>query len=77
MKSLLVLMCYILFIADTLVIMTMSYLILMQRTEKTQPDYKIEALKNLLQTRYGYSQRVLTTEQLLQLLVDHLRNSGL
>jgi hypothetical protein len=49
----------------------------MQRTDKTQSDYKIEALKNLLQTRYGYSQAVLTAEQLLQLLVDQLRNSGL
>jgi hypothetical protein len=45
--------------------------------DKIQSEYKIEALKNLLKTRYGYSQRVVTTEQLLQLLVDRLRSSGL
>jgi hypothetical protein len=49
----------------------------MQRTEENQSEYKIKALKNLLQTRYGYGQQVLTTEQLLQLLMGRLRNSGL
>ncbi|XP_023718040.1 uncharacterized protein LOC111870189 isoform X2 [Cryptotermes secundus] len=60
---------------DILLIMTMSSLTLMQRTEQNLSDYKIEALKNLLQTRYGYRQWALTTEQLIQLLMDQLRNS--
>jgi hypothetical protein len=70
-------MGYILFISDILLINTMSCLILMQRTDENLPDYKIEALKNLLQARYGYGQKVLTTEQLLQLLMDQLRKSGM
>jgi hypothetical protein len=49
----------------------------MQSTDKTHSEYRIEALKNLLQTRYGYGQGVPTNEQLLRLLVDRLRNSGL
>ncbi|KDR10341.1 uncharacterized protein LOC110838051 [Zootermopsis nevadensis] len=61
---------------DSMLMMTMTNLILMQSTDKTQTEYRIEAFKKLLQTRYGYSQRVLTTEQLFQVLVDRLRSSG-
>jgi hypothetical protein len=55
----------------------MSCLILTQSEGRGHSDYKIMDLKSLLQTHFGYSQEILTTDQLLQLLVDRLRNSGL
>jgi len=55
----------------------MSCLILTQSTSRNQFEYRIRDLKSLLQKRYGFNQGILTTDQLLQLLMDRLRNSGL
>jgi hypothetical protein len=55
----------------------MSCLILTQPLGMNQSEYRISDLKSLLQTRYGYRQGILTADQLLQLLMDRLRNSGL
>lgn len=63
--------------ADILLVKTMSCVILTQSVSRNLPEYRIRDLKSLLQKRYGYSQGILTNDQLLQLLMDRLRNSGL
>jgi len=60
---------------DILLVKTMSCLILTQSIDRNQSEYRIRDLKILLQKRYGYSRGIPATDQLLQLLIDRLRNS--